>query len=81
MTTFAYFTLKIEISWEEEEAHFGNLECQWRYCVCLVYLVADKTKLKICNVKNNNSKCTNFTIKKQNNSDWIQDYVYYVVAP
>ena len=70
MTTFSNFTLKIETSWVEE-AHFVNLECQWRYCVCLVYLFSDKIKLKICNVKKNNSKCTNFTIKIENNSDRI----------
>ena len=70
--TFYNFTLKIETSWEEE-VHFGNLECQWLYCVFLVYFFSDKIKLKICNIKKNNSKCTNFTIKDLNNSDWIPD--------
>ena len=50
MTNFYNFALKIETSLEEE-AHFGNLECQLRYCVCLVYLFSDKINLKICNVK------------------------------
>ena len=50
MTMFYNFTLEIETSWEKE-AHFGNLECQWRYGVCLVYSFSDKTKLEICNVK------------------------------
>ena len=31
------FTLKIETSWEEE-VHFENLECQWRYRLCLFIL-------------------------------------------
>ena len=35
-----------------------------RYCVCWVYSFSNKIKLKICNVKKNNSKCTKFTIKK-----------------
>ena len=70
MTTFSNFTLKIETSWVEE-GHFVNLECQWRYCVSLVYLLSDKIKLKIRNVKKNNSKCTNFMIKNWNNSHWI----------
>ena len=55
MTTFYNFIIKIEASWVEEY--------QWRYYVCLVYLFSDKIKLKICNVKKNNSKLTNFTIK------------------
>ena len=43
MTTFYNFTIKTEASRVEE--------CQWRYCVCLVYLFSDKIKLKIRNVK------------------------------
>ena len=35
---------------------------------------------KIWNVKNNNLEFTKFAMKNENNSDWIQDYVHYVVA-
>ena len=48
MTAFYNFTLKIETSWVDE-AHFVNLECQWRYCVFGLFILRwDKTKNMQC---------------------------------
>ena len=74
MTNFYNFTLKIETSWAKNVVK-SILET-WNYNDVIVYvwfIYFWIKKIKICNVKKNNLKCTNFTIKNQNNSDWIQD--------
>ena len=74
MTNFYSFTLKIETSWAKNVVK-SILET-WNYNDVIVYvwfIYFWIKKIKICNVKKNNLKCTNFTIKNQNNSDWIQE--------
>ena len=75
MSTFSNFAPKKETSWAKKVVKFifetWNANDVIVY-VCLVHAWVKK-KLRTCNVNKNNFKCTNFTIRDSNNSDWIQD--------
>ena len=64
LTIFYDFALKIETSWAKKAVK-PSLET-WNVndvIVCVLYIYSQIKKLKIWNVKKNNSKCSKFTMK------------------
>ena len=65
MTTLYKFTHKIAFSWAKKvlKPILETWNTNDVIVLCLVYLFSDKIKLKICNAKKNNSKCSNLQWK------------------
>ena len=65
-TTFYDFALKIETSWAKMDVKPSLETWNVNVIVCVCYIYSQIKKLKIWNVKRNNSKCSKFKVYYKN---------------